>query len=398
MRLYAGIFSIALFIILIDIIFYLIFLRSTRKKRLWLALSLGTGILYTVFWIWLFLSSPETYSYLEDNNYPMFFVATSIMVILYIPRLIAIVFRLILFLFQIGRILNRPKAKGIALSFAALFFLISIMGIFIIRFQFRVIEKTISSKHIPESFDGYRIAQISDLHLGTSKRFKHNFNQMVDRINDLNVDVVFFTGDIVNNFASELHGWEEILNKLESKDGTYAILGNHDYGDYVKWSTTHDKQKNFKDVLSFFDDINWRLLKNEHTYLTRNNDSILLAGVENWGHPPFPKYGDLHKTLPDTVKHPVILLSHDPSHWDAEIKKHKAPIFLTLAGHTHGFQFGIRSENFNWSPVKLRYDKWGGLFKHKDKYLYVNVGAGTIGFPGRIGMRPEITLITLKSE
>ncbi|ALO13976.1 putative metallophosphoesterase [Salinivirga cyanobacteriivorans] len=398
MRLYAGLFSIAIFIFLIDIIFFLFFLRRTKNKKLWLGISLGLGVLYSSFWLWLFLTSPESYSYLQEDNYPLFFLATSIMIILYIPRLIAIIFRLILFPVQIAHLLNRKKAHIISLSLAAVFFIISLFGIFVIRFQFRVIEQTIESQHIPQSFDGYRIAQISDLHLGTSDRFKQSFNKMVERINELDVDVVFFTGDIVNNFATELDGWQPILNKIKSSDGTFAILGNHDYGDYVKWESSNDKQQNFRDVIAFFDDINWKLLKNEYTYLTRRKDSIILSGVENWGHPPFPQYGDLNKSLPDTINKPVLLLSHDPSHWDAEVKNHEAPIFLTLAGHTHGFQFGIRSEAFNWSPVKLRYDKWGGLYQQKDKYLYVNVGAGTIGFPGRIGMRPEITLITLKSK
>ena len=398
MRLYAGLFSIAIFIFLIDIIFFLIFLRHTKNKKLWLGISLGLGVLYSSFWMWLFLASPESYSYLQEDNYPLFFLATSIMIILYIPRLIAIIFRLILFPVQIAHLFNRRKAHIISLTLAAVFFIISLFGIFVIRFQFRVIEQTIESQYIPQSFDGYRIAQISDLHLGTSDRFKHSFNKMVDRINELDVDVVFFTGDIVNNFATELDGWQPILNKIKSSDGTYAILGNHDYGDYVKWESSNDKQQNFRDVIAFFDDINWKLLKNEYTYLTRRKDSIILSGVENWGHPPFPQYGDLNESLPDTIDKPVLLLSHDPSHWDAEVKNHEAPIFLTLAGHTHGFQFGIRSEGFNWSPVKLRYDKWGGLYQQKDKYLYVNVGAGTIGFPGRIGMRPEITLITLKSK
>lgn len=398
MRLYVGILFIAVFILIIDLLFYLFFLKKLPRRRTWLYFSLGLGISYTIYWTWLLYMSPGTYSYLQEDNYHLFFLGTSIMITLYIPRFTALVFKLLLSIFQFLQILRRKTVKIISLSLAAFILALSVLGIFVIRFQFRVIEQTVESKHIPRSFDGYRIVQISDLHLGTSKRNKKAFTQMVDMVNALEGDLVVFTGDIVNNFSTELEGWIQVLNKIESKGKIYAILGNHDYGDYVKWTSSQDKQQNFRDIINFFEQVNWELLRNEHTYLTQNEDSILLAGVENWGHPPFPQYGDLEKSLPDTIKNPVILLSHDPSHWDAEVKTHPAPIFLTLAGHTHGFQFGIRSSWLNLSPVSLRYDKWGGLYQHEDKYMYVNVGAGTIGFPGRIGMRPEITLITLKTS
>ncbi|MFO7863961.1 MAG: metallophosphoesterase, partial [Salinivirgaceae bacterium] len=223
-------------------------------------------------------------------------------------------------------------------------------------------------------------------------------NRMVSKVNALEPDLVVFTGDLVNNFASELVGWKPILDKIKGKDGVYAILGNHDYGDYVKWRTPKDKEQNFAEIVSFFDKVGWKLMRNERKMLVKNSDTLMLAGVENWGHPPFPQYGDLNMSVPLTTKHPVLLLSHDPSHWESEIIDHQANIFLTLSGHTHGFQFGIRSSWLNLSPVSMKYEKWGGLYEQENRLLYINVGAGTIGFPGRIGMRPEITLLTLHSK
>lgn len=396
MRLYVGLFSISITILLIDVLFYLVFLRKTRFSTRWL---IGNGIfsiIYIVYWIWLFLSSPKSYNYLETDNYALFFIATSLFIVLYIPRILSLVFKLLFYGLQWIKVVSSKVLNYLSLGIGGGFFILMLLGIFVIRFQFRVIEQEIQHKSVPVAFNDYRIVQISDLHLGTSKLKKDQYGLMVKQINELNPDLVVFTGDIVNNFATELAGWDTIFNQIKSKEGVYAILGNHDYGDYVAWSSPIEKQQNFNHILSFFKQVDWQLLRNEHKFLVRDNDTLVLAGVENWGHPPFPQYGDLQAALPDSCTNPVVLLSHDPSHWDAEIQYADQDIFLTLAGHTHGFQFGIRSDSFNWSPVHLRYDKWGGLYKKNDRYLYVNVGAGTIGFPGRIGMRPEITLITLK--
>lgn len=398
MRLYIGLLAIVLIILLIDLAFYFIFLHKRKKHKTWLMITLGASFLYGLFWAYLFSCSPKTYSYLQPDNYPLFFLASTLMIVFYIPRLFAIVVKGLLFLLVALKIIKNKLAILISLSVAAMFMTLTITGIFFLRFQFRVIEQTIEHPSIPVHFDDYKIVQISDLHLGTAKKYKSSFNKMVEKINNLNPDIVVFTGDLVNNFASELDGWDEVLGNIKAKSGVYAILGNHDYGDYVRWNSDMDKQQNITHIVSFFRNIHWTLLRNESHLLINNSDTIILAGVENWGNPPFPKYGDLKQTVPDTTKLPVILLSHDPSHWDEEVKDHPANIFLTLSGHTHGFQFGIRSQWLNISPVSLKYEKWGGLYEENNKYLYVNVGAGTIGFPGRIGMRPEITLIRLKHD
>jgi len=396
MRLYVGLFAIVAFIVAVDFLFYVLFMRKNKQKSRLLWATIITSISYIAFWTYLFTTSPKTYGYLEPDNYPLFFLAGAIMIVFYIPRMLSIIIKALLWVPQKLRLLKIKLINMVALSLGALVMLVSISGILIIRFQFRVIEQTIEHASIPASFDNYRIIQISDLHLGTAKNYKSEFTGMVNKINDLNPDIVVFTGDLVNNFATELEGWTPILRQVKAKYGVYAILGNHDYGDYVPWKTPQDKQRNFMDVVTFFDSVNWQLLRNQSISLTSGTDTIILAGVENWGNPPFPRYGNLNQTVPNSKEHPVILLSHDPSHWDEEVIKHPANIFLTLSGHTHGFQFGIRSEKINLSPVSLKYEKWGGLYEYNNRYLYVNIGAGTIGFPGRIGMRPEITLLTLK--
>lgn len=396
MRLYIGLFAIITLIVVIDIVFYFLFLRKYRYRKTWQKIIILGSLTYIAFWVFLFASSPKSYQHLQPDNYQLFFLAFTLMVIFYVPRIISITIKLLLRIPQALNLLKQKFVNRLALIIGAIALALSVSGVFIVRFQFRVIEQNIEHASIPKTFDNYKIVQISDLHLGTATSYKLSFIRMVNKINALNPDIVVFTGDLVNNFASELDGWNSILDKINAKTGVYAILGNHDYGDYVSWTSPSDKHQNFVKIVSFFKTINWKLLRNESVPLIRDNDTIILAGVENWGNPPFPRYGNLNQTVSDSTHFPIILLSHDPSHWDEEIIKHPANIFLTLSGHTHGFQVGIRSQNINISPVSLKYEKWGGLYETNNKYLYVNVGAGTIGFPGRIGMRPEITLITLK--
>ncbi len=398
MRLYVGLFAILFFILFVDVLFYYVFLRKIRRKKPITYVYFSLAITYLAYWSYLFLFTPEAYSYEEPDNYYLYFAGIGVMMAWYFPRLIALALRTILFVLELLRVSKRKTSIWISMGFGLLIMGLVLSGIFIIRFQFRVIKQEVVSKHVPAGFNGYKIAQISDTHLGTVKGRQAAFDELVKKVNGLNADLVVFTGDIINNFASELNGWDTVFKKITAPDGVYAILGNHDYGDYVRWVSPRDKRQNFMEIVSFFDKINWDLLRNEYRYLVKENDTIVLSGVENWGHPPFPQYGDLRASLPDTLNHPVVLLSHDPSHWGAEVKNHEADIFLMLAGHTHGFQFGVRSENFNWSPVSMRYKEWGGMHKYKDRYMYINIGLGTIGFPGRVGMRPEITLITLKSD
>jgi len=274
---------------------------------------------------------------------------------------------------------------------------IIIRGILIGRFDFRVIKQTLHFDNLPKAFEGLRMVQISDMHIGSFYNHQDEIQEAIDMINDLKPDLILFTGDMVNNTAEETRGWKELFLQLKSNLGNYAILGNHDYGDYVRWPSEEAKKQNLQDLISFEKAAGFDVLLNENRIIEKNGDKIALIGVENWGTPPFAQYGYLPDAIKGTENMPFsILLSHDPSHWDVEVAG-KTHIDLTLAGHTHGMQFGIIIGKWKWSPVQWRYDRWSGLYKHDKQCLYVNRGLGHIGFPGRVGMLPEITLIELKS-
>jgi predicted MPP superfamily phosphohydrolase len=276
------------------------------------------------------------------------------------------------------------------------FFMI-VFAIFVSLYRFRLNRVNLIFENLPERFDGVRIVQISDLHLGSFNRRYHILERAFEKINRLNPDYIFFTGDLVNNYAWELEGWESLFLNLNANRGKFAVLGNHDYGDYSEWPSEEAKEENLNSIKRFYRDSNFRLLLNESYIDLIEDDQIALIGVENWGNPPFKQYGDLEKAIRAAQFAPFrILLSHDPTHWAEEVAG-KIDISLTLSGHTHGMQAGIRYKNKQWSPAKLKYKHWAGLYEEGGQYLYVNRGMGWMGFPGRIGMRPEITLIELKT-
>ncbi len=244
-----------------------------------------------------------------------------------------------------------------------------------------------------EALKDLRIVQISDLHLGSFRSKYRVFDRAIKMINDLEPDLIFFTGDLVNNYAWELKGWEESFQKLKAKRGKFSILGNHDYGDYSTWRSDGEKRENFEAIKNFHKKIGFRLLLNEAETITINSREVAIIGVENWGKPPFKQYGKLLKALGPVKNIPTkILLSHDPAHWKEEILAH-SDIFLTLSGHTHGMQAGVSIGGKQWSPIKYKYKEWAGLYQVGNQFLYVNRGLGWMGFPGRLGMRPEITCI-----
>ena len=284
-------------------------------------------------------------------------------------------------------------------------------GVGYTRHHIVVEEENIYSKKLPESFNDYRIVQISDLHVGTWGDDTSFIKSLVDTINSLNPDLIVFTGDLVNREGHELTPFAETLSGLHAKDGVYSILGNHDYGDYVDWESPSAKERNLLQLKDNQRKMGWRMLNNESVFLHKGNDSILLIGVENWGEPPFPQYGDLNRALPKdktAARHQndgsyKILLSHNPEHWNQEVSK-KTNIDLTLSGHTHAMQSMIKIGDWKWSPAKYRYDQWGGRYDRENEKgdnttLYVNIGAGAVGMPARLlGAYPEVTLITLKSS
>ncbi|MFW5700261.1 MAG: metallophosphoesterase [Cyclobacteriaceae bacterium] len=295
---------------------------------------------------------------------------------------------------------GRSRRKFLSITgmiIAIIPFFAIIYGVAIGRFDFQVIKKEIEFVNLPASFDGFRIVHISDLHIGSFYGYENKVREAIEIVNKQNPDIILFTGDLVNNFTAEIDGFIDMLSEMRAPFGKYSILGNHDYGDYYQWDSELAKKKNMDYMLEAHQIIGFRLLMNEWESLSVNGEEIALIGVENWGEPPFPQYGDLEKASKGTERFPFrILLSHDPTHWDEEILG-KTSIDLTLSGHTHGMQFGIENSILSWSPSKYKYPRWGGLFKENGQFLYVNRGLGYIAFPGRIGMPPEITVIELRS-
>jgi uncharacterized protein len=275
-------------------------------------------------------------------------------------------------------------------------FFMVLHAIFRAVYRFRIHRIKIKIDKLPQNFKGLRIVHISDIHLGSFNYRYQIFDKAVRMINYLEPDLLFFTGDMVNNFAWELKGWKSTFIKLTARMGKYSVLGNHDYGDYCDWESSQTKMANFETIKKFHSDIGFTLLLNQSEVIEDKNQSIAIIGVEYWGTIPFKQYGDLKKSMVGVEEVPFkILLSHDPSHWVAEVVG-KEQINLTLSGHTHGMQAGIQLRNMEWSPIKFKYPHWAGLYQKEGQYLYVNRGLGWLGFPGRIGMRPEITLIELE--
>jgi len=274
-------------------------------------------------------------------------------------------------------------------------FFIIMYAIFGAVYRFKLHQVAIKCERLPESFDGLKIVHISDLHLGSFGFRYHILERAIDIINNLNPDLILFTGDLVNNYGWELRGWAPVLEKLKAKKGKFSVLGNHDYGDYSNWETEAKKIENFESIKNFYKAIGFKLLCNEAVKLNVRKDTLAIVGVENWGKPPLKQYGDLDKALHSVHEIPFkLLLTHDPSHWDAEVVD-KTDIALTFSGHTHGMQAGFIIGNKQWSPIQLKYKQWAGLYQKNQQHLYVTRGLGWLGFPGRIGMRPEITSIEL---
>ncbi len=258
-------------------------------------------------------------------------------------------------------------------------------------------QQSIISQQLPEAFDGYRIVQFSDLHIETLGSAARHLPQWVEEINALQPDLILFTGDLVNRQGGELVPHMATLAQLSARDGVYSVLGNHDYGDYNQWNNLQAKADSLHSLIDHEEKMGWKMLNNQSLYLHRGNDSIVLIGVENWGEPPFPQYGDLKAAYPHlNDNYYKILLSHNSKHWRAEVVD-QTNIDLMLAGHTHAMQ-----TKFGWgrgfSLASLRYPEWSGLYTEGTQHLYVNEGMGCVGIPMRIGARPEITIITLKKK
>lgn len=269
-------------------------------------------------------------------------------------------------------------------------------GIVVGAHDYRVRRVKVKLPRLPRSFHGLRIGQLSDIHCGSFFN-KTAVKRGVAMLLEEKPDIIFFTGDLVNNTADEVNAYMDVLDKIQAPLGVYSILGNHDYGDYVRWISPDAKKQNFHAMCAIHQQLGWQLLMNAHQVIARGSDQLAVIGVENWGTGGFPKYGQLDHAYRGTENIPIkLLLSHDPSHWDAQIRPHYPDIDITFSGHTHGGQLGIEVGSFKWSPVQYRYEQWAGLYREGTQYLYVNRGYGYIGYPGRVGIAPEITIMELE--
>ncbi len=377
------------------------FKNSTRKRKItWLLIDIFISAL-----IFIFIAI----YYFQIRNHPNYisftkiFYSVTFFFLTFIPKLAFAIVQVIRFTISVFlRIfkvkLRKKRPPYIALIHCIIIFFIILWGIAYGKTNFKVREANICSPSLPESFNNLKIVQVSDIHIGSFCNNKSYMLQVVNIINDLKPDIVFFTGDLVNNFADEANGYDSIFQKIKAPLGKYAVLGNHDFGDYTVWRTPETKNTNLNEIIFHYNAMGFKLLRNTNCYIVKGNDSIAIAGVDSWGLPPFKQYGDVMKAIDGIPQNTyTILLSHDPSYWNSVIKYIKK-ISVTFSGHTHGMQLGLENIGIEWSPIKYRYPQWGGLYCDGEQYLYVNRGLGFIGFTGRIGMSPEITLLEIKKK
>jgi uncharacterized protein len=361
---------------------------ANKKKVLWLMLLFSVIVVagFVMLYIWP-LTTRNTKEY---TLHLMFNALLSVDFVFKIPLAISLLLgtpfsgKNKLVMYYMGLILSAGLASGVIYG--------AIWG----RKDLTIKKIEIELSKLPKVYDGIKILHISDIHLGGLMKSEYLMNQVLAESDKINSDIILFTGDLVNNFSSELEGWKDIFLKITNNLPSYAILGNHDYGNYTNWKSESDKIENFNQIVKSHKDFGFRLLNNENVKLKLGEDSIYIIGVENWGHPPFPQYANLEQAMngvpADAFK---ILMTHDPSHWDEVIKKF-GDVQLTLSGHTHGMQWGIVKAGITFSLSYFVRKNWGGLYKDENSYLYVNTGLGTVGIPWRINMPAEITVITLK--
>lgn len=364
----------------------------------WVFTLLAYGII--LYWILTFNRASRDHQQIQ--------LMVSAMMIFVLPKLLSVIFLLIgdftrfvefgfkYFTAKESYFPERRKfISTTALAAAGIFSLLAIDGIIFGKYRHTVRKVKLRFKNLPENFKGYKIVQISDVHSGSFFN-PQKLQKAIDLINEQDADVVLFTGDMVNNYADEFKPFIPLFKSIKAKDGKFSILGNHDYGDYGAWNSREEKAQNIPTLKNYQAEAGFKMLRNENIALEKNGEKIYLLGVENWGIKPFPQYGDLDKALKGVPEDAIkVLMSHDPTHFDEVVKKHKTHVHLTLSGHTHGMQFGLDLKNIKWSPVKFKYKKWADLYESEGKYLYVNRGFGVLAFPGRVGVNPEITVFEL---
>lgn len=380
--------------------------NSAKSLKIFAFSANGVLSLNSLFFLLFFITGAHTQLPVFLRNTIMAFLVATL-----VARIILLLILLPEDLFRLGW-LGVQKVRGhagaelmgrrkfislIAISLAALPFAAFLYGWLYERFRLQTVRIRIFDPALPASFRGYKIVQLSDLHAGSfeSDRF---MRRMVEEVNKLKPDLIVFTGDLVNNTVDEIYPHVTTLSALKAADGVISVLGNHDYGDYIAWPSAAAKEENLRAIQKIQADMGWTLLNNSHIQINRGQGKMIVAGTENWGaRAGFPKLGNLDKALKGVgASDFVILLSHDPSHWRAKVLNHPVHVHLMLSGHTHGMQMGIKTPTIKWSPSQYIYPEWSGLYKEGEKKLYVNTGLGSLGYPGRLGIIPEITLIELQ--
>jgi len=367
-------------------------------------------------WLWIIptvIFLAFSYSMIRlsvDGPTHLFKISAHTLLIYFVSMLVFVLATVLTDIYRLAMAIGKYFAEGnfnyperpmtgiyIGILLSLLIIIAFIYGIFRGKYAYRVIKHTLYFDDLPDAFDGFKLVQISDVHAGSLKNPKA-VQKGIDLINKQHADLFVFTGDLVNNKAEEIKPYIQQFSQIKAPFGQFSVLGNHDYGDYIKWDNDLVKRQNLQQLKIYHAEIGFKLLLDEHLRLEKNGQQLVLVGIENWGL-GFGERGDLNKALQGTTSQEFkILLSHDPSHWEAQVKNNPSKIQLTLAGHTHGMQFGFEAFGFKWSPVQFRYKHWAGIKEENQRILNVNRGFGFIGFSGRVGIWPEITLIELKKK
>ncbi|MFP7657940.1 metallophosphoesterase [Chryseobacterium proteolyticum] len=332
----------------------------------------------------------------------------SLFLIFILPKIFIVLFLLIDDIFRTGTYIlgfrnpaenffpeRRKFLSLMGLGLGGVLSALFIDGITFGKYRHKVRKVKVKIANLPKNFKGYKVIQISDVHSG-SFADPSKLEHAIELINEQKPDLVLFTGDMVNNVSEEFKPFIPLFSKITAKDGKFAVLGNHDYGDYVTWTSLDAKKKNLETLIDYEKQAGFDMLRNEHRIIEKDGEKLYILGVENWGLKPFPQFGDLDRAIAGVPESAAkILMSHDPTHFDSIVKQHPGNVQLTLSGHTHGMQFGLDLKNIKWSPVQYRYPKWADIYESEGKFLYVNRGFGVLGYPGRVGVLPEITLFEL---
>ena len=368
-------------------------LKSRLNNRFWPKLQLVSSVAFLLAML-VFVFLPKRQG--DDGGFLVLMWSLYAYLSIYVSKLIFVVFDLTA---KVPCLWKRKRCRAISYTgttLALICFAAMWWGALVNRYRIDVQNVEFASPQIPQSFDGFRIAQISDIHTGSYGEDDSFLKEMVEKVNSLHPDMIVFTGDIVNRHSQELQPFVHTLSGLDAPYGVWSILGNHDYGDYYDWTSEQDKLQDIENLCRMQSRMGWHLLRNTHADIVKDADTLKLIGVENLGDPPFRNYGDLAASYPDLSDAKFkILLSHNPAHWTADIKGNEnINIPLTLSGHTHAMQMSI---GHSISPAAFRYDTWGGMYADSVGHnLYVNIGMGEVGIPARIGATPEITIITLR--